>query len=935
MPPVPHATELGASLIVLAIAVAFEPSLRGPVVFTHVDDQDNFVQHPLIAAVAADGLSARVLCAVWLPQYVVLGVWEPVATLFKIALARWYGLGSALPFVRASVALHCANCVAAYVVGCRVLALLRLRGVTGLPRPLGEDHRPVCLAALLLGISPMCVEPVAWASGQPYVLAGGFSLLHVLLHLRRHHPTLDERERGASTPAEALVLLAYAAAVLSKAAALTAFAVPAGIDLLVWLHGPGRRLRLVDGARGRSAVEAAKAGARGPNGARAQGEQDGEWTDDDDDDEIDDDDDDERAEEEEEDELTPAALARRAARRPRWVIEQGGADETLLLEAAEHVLDRHWRALFACVCGTVVAVCATSGMHGRRLAMLERVMRACHMLTAYPLCALLPAAHTSVRLHLPARIEPLSARFGLPTLLVLGAVKAVTYAVTWYGSAIRQHVLEARKALLAARQSAHDTAALPVVVLPPPYAFLTHAIGWLCYCTLLLPVLGLLGWGRAGSHIVMVRADRYAYLPSLLLGVPALSALLCLLARAVPPLHRPSAAECQARAIVAARARSLALLSAELRALGVEHDGLVARLRGLGKHLPPCRATLPAGCGAGARTGAGAAHAAGTAADASVPAAADSQVAVAAATLAAGSAAPTAAAWHAPAAAAPAAAAPAAAMPSTAASAPPSSAPPHLLARSRQVWRRSVPLLLLALWCGLRVRETRRLCAVWAAPAALYAHLVELDPTDAPMLEALGAVVMESAEPAAHARAEALFHEALAIAPESAGAHNQLGLLLKRAGKVGEAEGHFQAAIELAPRDGSAYVNLGNLFLDGQRDLGRAADLLSTAVQLLPRNAPALNSLAVALKGLGRLDEARAMYERAIELRPASAPFRYNLGLLHMQIGFDTSRPLPEAQSARASAKEAFEAALRIQPTHLGAQQNLASLIARTRPPRR
>jgi Flp pilus assembly protein TadD len=231
----------------------------------------------------------------------------------------------------------------------------------------------------------------------------------------------------------------------------------------------------------------------------------------------------------------------------------------------------------------------------------------------------------------------------------------------------------------------------------------------------------------------------------------------------------------------------------------------------------------------------------------------------------------------------------------------------------------------------LRVRESRQLCAAWASPARLYAHLLEIDPHDAPMLEALAAVEVDEGRPDA---AESLLRAALELAPESGAAHNQLGLVRKRAGALAEAEEHFQRAIELAPRDGSAYVNLANMLLDGQRERARAAELLRVAVTLLPRNAPALNSLAVALKGIGQLDEARDAYKRAIALRPTAAAFHHNLGLLHLQEGMDTRKPKEEAAGARARARELFETALRLQPGHVSARQNLASLIARTTPPR-
>ena len=136
----------------------------------------------------------------------------------------------------------------------------------------------------------------------------------------------------------------------------------------------------------------------------------------------------------------------------------------------------------------------------------------------------------------------------------------------------------------------------------------------------------------------------------------------------------------------------------------------------------------------------------------------------------------------------------------------------------------------------------------------------------------------------------------------------------------------FERAITLAPREGSAYVNLGNILLDARRELGRAVELLTTGVKLLPRNAPALNSLAVALKSLGRFDEATAVYARAIALQPAHAALHYNLGLLHAQRAMDARAPPSAAAEACARARELFGVTLRLQPSHVGAKQSLASL---------
>lgn len=71
--------------------------------------------------------------------------------------------------------------------------------------------------------------------------------------------------------------------------------------------------------------------------------------------------------------------------------------------------------------------------------------------------------------------------------------------------------------------------------------------------------------------------------------------------------------------------------------------------------------------------------------------------------------------------------------------------------------------------------------------------------------------------------------------------------------------------------------------LHAQADaLEEALPLLSKAVRRAPRSAGFLSDLANALRGLGRLDEAVASVEQALALRPESATFQANLGMIHV-----------------------------------------------------
>jgi len=108
-------------------------------------------------------------------------------------------------------------------------------------------------------------------------------------------------------------------------------------------------------------------------------------------------------------------------------------------------------------------------------------------------------------------------------------------------------------------------------------------------------------------------------------------------------------------------------------------------------------------------------------------------------------------------------------------------------------------------------------------------------------------VELEDVDPA---EARAAYERALAIDPDHADAHVNLGCLEHEAGRLAEAERHYRAALALRPDDATAAFDLG-----------------------------------VVLEDLGRLEEARAAYERALAADPGSADAHYNLARLHDRLG--------------------------------------------------
>ena len=92
---------------------------------------------------------------------------------------------------------------------------------------------------------------------------------------------------------------------------------------------------------------------------------------------------------------------------------------------------------------------------------------------------------------------------------------------------------------------------------------------------------------------------------------------------------------------------------------------------------------------------------------------------------------------------------------------------------------------------------------------------------------------------------EASYRQAIALKPDYAEAHSNLGNTLKELGRLGEAEASFTKAISLKPDFAEAHSNLG-----------------------------------LTLKELGRLDEAKASYTQALTLKPEHSSAKHMLAAL-------------------------------------------------------
>jgi tetratricopeptide (TPR) repeat protein len=123
--------------------------------------------------------------------------------------------------------------------------------------------------------------------------------------------------------------------------------------------------------------------------------------------------------------------------------------------------------------------------------------------------------------------------------------------------------------------------------------------------------------------------------------------------------------------------------------------------------------------------------------------------------------------------------------------------------------------------------------------------------------------------------------------------------------------------LQIRPDHAEAHNNLGNA-LEGQGKLDEAMASYQRAVDINPDFAQAQYNLGNAFQGVGKLAEAVTCYQRAVQIQPDYARALSNLGVALHGLG-----RLDEAVVA-------YQRALQIQPDHAGTYANLAQVRSYT-----
>jgi tetratricopeptide (TPR) repeat protein len=169
---------------------------------------------------------------------------------------------------------------------------------------------------------------------------------------------------------------------------------------------------------------------------------------------------------------------------------------------------------------------------------------------------------------------------------------------------------------------------------------------------------------------------------------------------------------------------------------------------------------------------------------------------------------------------------------------------------------------------------------------------------------------------------EAIVHcqRALELDPRYWEAHNNLAVALLANGKFNEAITHLRQVLEANPNYAEVHSNLGGaLAIKGKSD--QAIAEWHKAIELNPSYAQAYNDLAIELSRKGKVDDALAMWQRATAANPAFAPAHFNLG------------NALDARGKIRPALTAWRAGLAIDPNHVATLKRVSWILATTSDP--
>jgi len=154
-----------------------------------------------------------------------------------------------------------------------------------------------------------------------------------------------------------------------------------------------------------------------------------------------------------------------------------------------------------------------------------------------------------------------------------------------------------------------------------------------------------------------------------------------------------------------------------------------------------------------------------------------------------------------------------------------------------------------------------------------------------------------------YTEAAAAYGEAIGLDPANWAYRLNLGLALKKSGKVEEALAAFRKAVELNPESYSANKETGEVLAKAGQ-FSEAKPFYEKAAGLSPDDADAQYNLGVCLVNLGESEAALPRFAKAVELKPDYADAYYQMGTILI------------SQNKVAEAKASLEKFVALAPDH-------------------
>jgi Flp pilus assembly protein TadD/glycosyltransferase involved in cell wall biosynthesis len=129
--------------------------------------------------------------------------------------------------------------------------------------------------------------------------------------------------------------------------------------------------------------------------------------------------------------------------------------------------------------------------------------------------------------------------------------------------------------------------------------------------------------------------------------------------------------------------------------------------------------------------------------------------------------------------------------------------------------------------------------------------------------------------------AKQLLEQVVTADPQSAQAHNDLGVLLYEAGDKEGALNHYQKAAQLKPEDPVFLKNLADFLYIERGDIEEALKNYVQALTLNPQDCEALLASGHICLTLGQQEDARIFFNRVLEIEPWNEPAREMLNQLN------------------------------------------------------